>query len=40
MVLLGTKYVTNDYASVAELTSDLSDRPPTEFNEEKKAFLL
>ena len=38
--LLGTKYVTNDYASMAELTSDLSARLPTEFNEEKKAFLL
>ena len=40
VVLLGAKYVTNDYASMAELTSDLSDRLPTEFNEEKKAFLL
>ena len=40
VVLLGAKYVTNDYASMAELTSDLSARLPTEFNEEKKAFLL
>ena len=39
VVLLGAKYVTNDYASMAELTSDLSDRLPTEFNEEKKTFL-
>ncbi|RVW13171.1 hypothetical protein CK203_097773 [Vitis vinifera] len=40
VVVSGAKYVTNDCASVAELTSHLSNRLPTEFNEEKKAFLL
>ena len=35
--LLGAKYATNDYASMAELTSDLSARLPTEFNEEKES---
>ena len=35
--LLGAKYATNDYASMAELTSDLSARLSTEFNKEKES---
>ncbi|KAL6346517.1 hypothetical protein AAG906_000135 [Vitis piasezkii] len=40
VVVSGVEYVTNDCASVAELTSHLSNRLPTELNEGKKAFLL
>ena len=40
VVVSGAKNVTNDCALVAEVSSHLSNRLPTQFNEEKKGFIL